>query len=227
MHQTSLPALRREFDLIRPNISLPESEESWDKIAKAISHLTALCNSNLHLFPEELLGFAQTIYIHVNSAINSERTRLSGAALDLVTALASILQHKFEALLPLLFPTVLSTCSRSNKVFAKRAHACLISIINNTQLPAVLPYLSDALGDKSISLRLSATEGALACLNCFNPPDLARESRAQLVEVIIRKTATDASVDIRKTSRKIFEAYKILLPNRVNGYHTSLCLLSS
>ena len=39
--------------------------------------------------------------------------------------------------------------------------------------------------------------------------------RAKEIEAVIRVTAVDANADIRKTARKIFDAYKILLPGRV------------
>lgn len=55
----------------------------------------------------------------------------------------------------------------------------------------------------------------MACLNSFNPPDLEKEARARLIEDVIRVTARDANADVRKVSRKIFEAYKALLPGRV------------
>ena len=58
----------------------------------------------------------------------------------------------------------------------------------------------------------------MACLNCFNPPDLEKDVRARLVEDVIRVTARDASADVRKVSRKVFEAYKALLPRRVDKY---------
>ena len=55
----------------------------------------------------------------------------------------------------------------------------------------------------------------LLCLKSFNPPDLEKESRAKEIEATIRATAVDANADVRKVARKIFDAYKILLPRRV------------
>jgi hypothetical protein len=52
-------------------------------------------------------------------------------------------------------------------------------------------------------------------MNCFNPPDLEKETRARDIETIIRIAARDAHADVRKVSRKLFEAYKLLLPSRV------------
>jgi hypothetical protein len=55
-------------------------------------------------------------------------------------------------------------------------------------------------------------------MNCFNPPDLEKENRALEIEAAIRLSARDANADVRKVSRKIFEAYKELLPDRVDRF---------
>ena len=195
-----------------------ETEESWDAIAAAILTLTSLCENGAFDFPAELLTAVRSFARPLNSAMNSERTKLSGAAIDLVGSLATGLESAFDPLLHLFFPTLLTLCTRSNKVFITRARTCIFTIIEITQLPSVLTYFLPSLKDKSVTLRLAATEGVLACMNCFNPPELEKEARARDIEAVIRITARDANADIRKTSRKVFEAYKILLPNRVERY---------
>jgi hypothetical protein len=152
----------------------------------------------------------------VTSAASSERSRLSAAATELIAALASGLGGDFEPLLPLYLPTILAICARPNKIFVSRGKATIRVIIEQTQLPSILSYLVESLKDKSFSLRLIAIDGTLACLNCLNPPDLERESRAKEIESAIRMTATDASADVRRASRQVFEAYTILLPSRVD-----------
>ncbi|KAF8891649.1 clasp N terminal-domain-containing protein [Infundibulicybe gibba] len=154
--------------------------------------------------------------------MTSERTRLSGAAVDLVSAVALQMGGQFEPLLPLFFPTLLNLCSRTNKVTITRTRTCILAIIEATQLPSILPYFLQSVKDKSASLRLTSVEGTLCCLNCFNPPDLEREARAKDIEGIIRSSARDANADVRKVSRKVFEAYKLLLPGRVDNFTAPL-----
>ena len=79
----------------------------------------------------------------------------------------------------------------------------------------IIHYAAESVKDKSVSLRLAAAETLMLCMKSFNPPDLEKESRAREIEAVIRSTAVDASADVRKVSKKIFEAYKILLPNRL------------
>jgi CLASP N terminal len=148
--------------------------------------------------------------------MNSERTRLSGAAIDLLVSVATGLGREFEQLLTLFMPPLLALCGRTNKVVINRARTCIITIIESTQLASVLSYFLQNIKDKSASLRLLAAEGTLACLNSCNPPDLERELRARDIEAIIRSTARDANAEVRRLSRKIFGCYKILLPGRVD-----------
>jgi hypothetical protein len=205
----------QEISSIHSDLVQPETEESWDAIARAITRVCKLCKTSTG-DSLEMISSIYTFSRPLNSAMSSERTRLSGAAVELVSVLASTLGASFDALLPAFLPTLLVLCGRPNKVFIARARTCILTIIEMTLLPSILPYLVQSLREKSVSLRLTALEGVLACLNCFNPPDLEKESRAQDIENAIRVTARDANAEVRKVSRKVFEAYQMLLPNRVD-----------
>ncbi|KAH9929549.1 clasp N-terminal domain-containing protein [Epithele typhae] len=154
----------------------------------------------------------------VNSAINSERTRLSGNATDLLTMAVTALASEFEPLVPHYFPALLNLCTRTNKVFITRAKAAITALVENTHAPSIIHYSFVSITDKSVSLRLAAAETLLACLKTFNPPDLEKEQRAKEIEAAIKATAIDASADVRKVGKQLWEAYKILLPARVHGY---------
>lgn len=208
--------LQNELDSIRQVLNLTETEETWDSIAKAITRLTSISSNGACKYPVDLVSALRSLSRPLNSAMCSERSRLSGAAIDLLSTLAVGLGSQMEPLLPLFLPTLLLLCTRSSKVFVTRSRACILTFIDNTQLPSILPFLVEAVKDKSISLRLSAVEGVLACLNCFNPPDLEKDVRAKSVEDVIRATARDANPEIRKVSRAVFDAYKAVLPGRVD-----------
>jgi hypothetical protein len=218
-----------KVDSIRNDICVTETEETWDAIAQSISNLTMLCGNGGCDFPAEIITTMREFSRPINRAMNSERTRLSGAAIDLIGVVASGLGMGFDPLLPLFFPALLALCSRTNKVIITRTRTCILTIIETTQLPSILPYFLQSVKDKSSSLRLTVAEGALASMNCFNPPDLEKDARAREIEAIIRATARDASADIRKVSRKVFEAYKLLLPSRVDRYvqalYSSFCVM--
>ncbi|CCM06366.1 uncharacterized protein FIBRA_08624 [Fibroporia radiculosa] len=211
-------AYEQELAALREPISLPESEETWDAIGDALMRFAALSRGNGTKYPQETIVTLRSVSRSLCQAANSERSRLSGIALDLFSTLVSVMDRSFESLIPLFLPTLLALCARSNKVFVSRARSCLLSLIEHTRSPTILPYLAESSKDKTVSLRIAAAEGILACLNCFNPPDLEKEPRAREVEAIIRSTATDASADVRKIGRQIFEAYRVLLPQRLDRF---------
>ncbi|KAI9507453.1 clasp N terminal-domain-containing protein [Russula earlei] len=210
--------LREELERARALLSLPETDETWDMIGNALLRIIALSKGGACEFPTILTSSIRSIYRSITSAATSERSRLSATAVECIAALATGLGSSFDPLVPLFIPTLLSLCSRPNKVFISRAKATIQTIIDQTQLISLLPYFVGALRDKSVTLRLVAIESLLACVQSFNPPDLEKDARARDVENAIRLTATDASADVRKISRHVFDAYKILLPTRVESF---------
>lgn len=207
--------MRDELELTRASLSLAETEETWETISNGLQRVIALSKGGACEYPTTLTTCIRSMYRPISAAAASERSRLSAAAVDCVAALAMGLGPSFDPLIPLFIPTLLSLCSRPNKIFISRAKATLQTIIDQTQLISLLPFFVGALRDKSTTLRLIAIESVLACVQCFNPPDLEKDARARDIENAIRLTATDASADVRKISRGVFDAYKILLPLRV------------
>ncbi|KAG9316527.1 clasp N terminal-domain-containing protein [Chiua virens] len=210
--------LRTEIDTIRKKVALDETEDTWDTITQGISQLKRLFSIGGCEFPSEMVAGIRSMSRPLNSALNSERSRLSGTAVELVMALATGLGPSFEPLVSQFFPTLLVLCGRTNKVFTSRARNCVLAVIQHTRLPSLLPFLAELAHHKSVFPRLTAAEGILACLNCFNPPDLEKETRARIVEDFIKLTARDASADVRKASKEVFKAYKVLMPARVESF---------
>ncbi|KAJ7072493.1 clasp N terminal-domain-containing protein, partial [Mycena amicta] len=211
-------SIQEHVDSVRANLSLQESEETWDTILRAISSLSSACADADSYTPSDIVAAIRPIHRPIISAMNSERGRLSGVAIDLVATLASSLGPAFDPLLHHLFPVLLTLSSRTSKVTVVRARACILTVIDATQLPSIISYLLQSATDKSVSLRLTVVESTLACLNCFNPPDLEKDSKAKEIEAIIRVASRDANADVRKVCRKMFDAYKVLLPGRVDRF---------
>lgn len=227
VHQST--TLKQQIDIRKQILFLQETEDSWETISHCINSLCDVCRNGAFDFAADLIPIIQSISRPLTNAMNSERTRLSGTAMDLVSVLASGLGAGFDPLLPIFFPVLLTLCSRTNKVVIVRARTCIFTIVEATQLPSILPYFLRSIKEKSAHLRLVAVEGTLMCMNCFNPPDLEKERRALDIEAIIRATARDAHADVRRIGKKVFGAYKLLLPSRVEryvGYHTAVRAVS-
>lgn len=208
----------QSLEKIKPGLQLPETEESWERILKGLETLQKLCQSGACEYHEELTASIRSVHRNIVSAMNSERTRLSGPAIDVVNALALGLSTGFEPLMSLFLPSLIVLCGRANKVVVARAKACILSIIGITQLPGILLHLARFVKDKTPTIRLIVAEGTLQCLKCFNPPDLEKEVYAREVENIMRNAARDANADVRKVGKEIFETYKVLLPHKVDRY---------
>ena len=210
-------AWEREVRLVGDGLALEESEDTWDRITSAVQRLTALTEGSAAGYPQDFVTLVRSHVRSLTSALNSERSRLSGAATDLIVSLATQLGQDFNPLLPHFGPTLFGLASRSNKLFISRAKASLLAIAEHAQPPNLLAQLREASNSKSLSQRLVVAEVLLKCLNCFDPLELQPNARAEDIESVIRFAAKDASADVRKVSRKLFEAYKILLPQRVNA----------
>ena len=214
----SVQDLNYHFAAIEEHLALLESEETWDKLTSAITRLKSLTDNGAAEFPSELTSLLRGVARPLINCVNSERSKLSGVSLELFVSLAQSLQSSFTPLIPVFLPTLLSQCMRSNKVFSARGKACVIEIIGSTRLPGILTYLLSSVKDKSVAMRLAAAEAALACLNVCDPEELVRGVRQGEIESIIKATIQDPNGDIRKTSRKMFEAYTILNPDRIDTY---------
>src|SRR5882757_1313041 len=124
--------LRAEIDYIRRKISLPETEQSCDRIQQGILQLTQLCNICSCRFTTEILAGIRSISKPLNLAMKSERTMLSASAIQLVTALSAGLGPSFEPIVSLFVPTLLRLCIQTEKVSRRIAKACIFALIDNT-----------------------------------------------------------------------------------------------
>jgi hypothetical protein len=141
---------------------------------------------------------------------------LSGHAITLLEQTAIQLGTEFDSICSLYVPVLLSLCARTVKLYVSRARACLLTIVDETHPPTMISHLRHSMDTKSTSLRLAVAEITLACLNSMNPADLSKEARAKDIESVIRMAIKDANSDVRKTGRKAYEAYAIVLASRVS-----------
>lgn len=203
--------LTAELEVVCRQMSLP-TEKSLDQ---GIFHLIECCNNGGCEYPTEMLAGIRSLSRPLNRAINSDRSKLSGSAIKLVITLLDGLGQTFEPLVALFLPTLLGLCARTNKVFTRPAKECVFAVIKGIKSPSILPFLAESINHKSSSVRLVSAEGVLAYLNCFNLPEIVKDTRARLLEDVIKLTTRDANADVRQTGKKIFESYKAILPGRV------------
>lgn len=143
----------------------------------------------------------------------SERTKVSGTAIDLMNSVAPRLADRFEALVPIFVPSLLTICGRTNKVALGRAKKTLLLIAKHCRLASLLPLLREASKEKVPTLRVAAVETASVLVECI---DLARANkRVTDVETMVKGCATDSNPEVRQLSKRLFSAYVERWPERV------------
>ncbi|KAG8956331.1 hypothetical protein FRC04_004411 [Tulasnella sp. 424] len=216
---------------IQGTLALPETEDNWEKISRAIQKFAALTRGGATKLDPEFVTAIKANYKPITNSMVSERGRLSGVALDLVSSFAPRLGARFEPLVPIIIPALVKVLSRPNKVFVNRGQACLLLIIEHCHLPSIVPHLREAVKDKSQTLRLAAIEATLHVLEHFDKSlldvregtssiQIRHRGNAEDIESIVKDTARDANPTVRQVSRKVFEKYSEMWPERVETFTT-------
>lgn len=158
----------------------------------------------------------------------TERTRLSGTTLDLLSSLTR-LSSSFVALLPSYLPPLLRLLCRTNKLYISRTLSSLQSIIKNTKLPSILDYIVAewrAEGGKSSSFRIGASELILTILGggvggsgeTVVEKEGIEKKWLEELEWCIRTGATDKEVKVRAVIKSVWDVYSREWPERVAMY---------
>jgi len=145
----------------------------------------------------------------------SERGRLLAAAVDLVSTLASALGKRFDPLVPIFVPAILKLCQRPNKVVLTRAQGCLSTVIKQTRLSSILPFLHENIKDKSATLRIVSSEAIYLCITTIETDKLA--NRVSDIESAIKIAGRDANPEVRRQARAILTDYGEKFPDRISA----------
>lgn len=212
---TSASDVQTHFDELYDDLCTPETEHTWQKIECAISHIHAITRGGAtkHV---EFITLLKNAADPINNALLSERTKLSGTAGDLLNSIAPRMAQRFEPLVPVFVPTLLLICARTNKVAVKRAERSLHFIVRHCKPPSVVSYLKDAISDKSQGLRAVTAGTLVLVLENTDKDRLAR--RVIDIEACIKSGATDSNPEVRQTTKRIFELYVSIWPERVEHF---------
>ncbi|KAJ2551831.1 hypothetical protein EV175_003546 [Coemansia sp. RSA 1933] len=209
-----------KFKTLIVKLDVVEHEETWQQIDNALKNLTSLVKAGatkLDTFSTQMKQVSK----YLNSAIISERTRLSGTALELVEEMARQMETRFQPVGDMVFATVLKTCARANKVFVTRGVKCLTTVITYAHASEQTPRVClAATTDANKTMRASATKLLMSLVSCCTVPELAPHMVA--VEKAIALGVVDANPDARTTSRQTYEIYIKRFATRVDQFHAGL-----
>ncbi|KAJ2760911.1 hypothetical protein IWQ56_005375, partial [Coemansia nantahalensis] len=131
------------------------------------------------------------------------------------------MEMRFQPLCDLLFPSVMKTCGRANKVFITRGVNCLTTVITYAHIPEQTPNIcSAAASDPSKTVRTSASKLLMSIVSCCTVPELTPHLPA--VEKAIADGIVDANPEARTTARQSYEIYIKRFSDRVEQFHASL-----
>ncbi|KAJ2824330.1 hypothetical protein GGI24_003438, partial [Coemansia furcata] len=209
-----------KFRTLLTKLDVVEGEETWGQIDTALKGLISLVQAGATKFETFVPTMKQAVK-HINSAIISERTRLSGTALTLVEEMAKQMETRFTPLCDMVFPSAMKTCGRANKVFVTRGVNSLTTVITYSHVPEQTPRICDAAStDPNKTVRASAAKLLMAIVSCCTVPELT--PHLALVEGAIASGVVDANPDARTTARQSYEIYIKRFAARVELFHAAL-----
>ncbi|KAH9811734.1 clasp N terminal-domain-containing protein, partial [Melampsora americana] len=229
---TSPQQCHHQFDLLKSALSLDETEDTWLKIDASLQHFTAAIRGGACDFPDDFLRRwkESDIVRGIVSALSTERTRLSGTALDLIGS-ASRLGSHWDSAIPFYIPTIIKLLARASKIYVTRASIALNTLIRGTRSASFIPLLLDGLSDKSISVRIGCADGLLCCLGgsperdrdqieLIKEPTVTREGlnkRLVDIESAIKIGGRDRDPKVRAIFKRIWVLYQKQWPTRASA----------
>ncbi|BEJ10984.1 hypothetical protein CspHIS471_0104060 [Cutaneotrichosporon sp. HIS471] len=215
--------LQVELDVLATALSLPEREDTWEKMEKGIVRFTGVSRGggykHVDLFVRGVGN--KGVGLRIVDCMMSDRGRLSGVSTDLLQAMAPRLASHFGPLVLLYLPPLIRLLARPNKVFFKRAEKCLSAIILHCPLPTILIHLSHGLDDRSDQCKRASAIGIESAMTQWDSHRWS-EKDLDLLELCVRKMATDRDGEVRKTARRVWGLFSELWSERVEDFMTPL-----
>lgn len=146
----------------------------------------------------------------------SDRGRLSGVAIELLQTMAPRLGMHFQPLVLLYLPPLVRLLARPNKIYIKRAEKCLLTIISHCPIPSILVHLRSGLDDRADSCKRSCATSIEATIHEWERSRW-HERDLELLELCVRKMATDRDAEVRKTAKRVWGLFVETWPERVEG----------
>ncbi|CDS06145.1 hypothetical protein LRAMOSA08673 [Lichtheimia ramosa] len=214
--------MRRVFALFQKK----ETDETWQLFNAALNNIKNWVeHSNAH----EYEGFGKhlkSLRDGINHALLSERTRLSGAAVELVKTLAKTMQRDYEPFHDMFHGSLVRMLARTKKVIVAQALDCLKTVIAASKLPRLIPRFSAMLtnNNKLQVTNNSTLSSAATCLElCIqnNTPEHI-QPHIQSLEAAIRAGIIKPSAEVRTAVRACYKAYASKMPDNATSFENGL-----
>ncbi|EKD02119.1 hypothetical protein A1Q2_03481 [Trichosporon asahii var. asahii CBS 8904] len=216
-------ALQIELDALATVLEPDEREDTWEKFERALIRFAAITRGggykHLELYVRGVGN--KGVGLRIVDCMLSDRGRLSGVSTDLLQTFAPRLAAQFHSLIHLYLPPLVRLLARPNKVYLKRAEKCLQTIITHCHLPSILIYLRNGLDDKSDACKRASAVGVERAVLEWDR-DIWNEKGLDVLELCIRKMATDRDADVRKTGKRVWALFMDIWPERIDDFSNPL-----
>ncbi|OZJ01870.1 hypothetical protein BZG36_05272 [Bifiguratus adelaidae] len=222
---TKLPSqsdFDRELRRLETLFAQKESELTWDSFENALKSLTDWVKHGVVKYP----GFPsalKTLRTPIVDSMLTERTRLSGAAIELTQTLSSHMLSDFEPWAEYFVPPVLELCKRTNKLFVLRGTACLKVMVKEAKSSTAITQSCAIFLTKptqSKTLKTAALDAIAVGFGTLKASEL--EIHREKFEAVIQKAAIDAAPEVRTLARTIYNSYKTTFPQHHAKYIDTL-----
>ncbi|KAI8461081.1 hypothetical protein BY996DRAFT_1006281 [Phakopsora pachyrhizi] len=195
---TSVDQIIKEFELLKAALLQEETEDTWEKIDSSLKRFIGVVRGGGCDYPEEFMKrWKETDIVRgmVNSML-TERTRLSGTALDLMGCTVRLRSY-WESAVPFYVPTIIKLLGRASKIYVTRASTTLNSLVKGTNI----------LEPDDEPQRLNKTRSHLDVLG----------KRINDIEKVIKTGGRDRDPKVRAVFKQIWELYQQNWPNRADS----------
>ncbi|KAI7881556.1 hypothetical protein K492DRAFT_161446 [Lichtheimia hyalospora FSU 10163] len=218
--------LDREMRRVHGLFQKKETDETWQLFNAALNNIKSWVEqSNAH----EYEGFGKhlrSLRDGINHALLSERTRLSGTAVELVKTLAKTMQRDYEPFHDMFHGSLVRMLARTKKVIVAQALDCLKTVIVASKLPRLIPRFSAMFtnNNKLQVINNSTLSSAATCLElCIqnNSPEHI-QPHIQSLEAAIRAGIIKPSAEVRTAVRACYKAYASKMPENATSFEDGL-----
>jgi CLIP-associating protein 1/2 len=200
-----------------------ETEQNWDKRRKAIIKISRITHGNApNEFHSQYISFLKAQLDGILKVVDSLRTNVSTAGLNLLQHMANTLGHGVDFMIDFVAETLITRCCNTSKVKRDPAIATFETIIGNASCNKnLLHYILSASEHKDPNAR-NAVSGWLTVLLTKNGRHCDQPGVLDLIEKCIKNGLNDAKPQVRTPMRSTFTAYGKLWPDRAERLRSGL-----
>ncbi|KAL7754100.1 hypothetical protein RI367_000080 [Sorochytrium milnesiophthora] len=190
-----------------------ESEQNWRDFDRALKDVTTLVKTD-NCSREEITTFLHQLKSPIARCIQSDRSQLSGSAMDLVDTLARTLQLALTQFMDALVPPLIKATGKASKLTATRAYNALTSVATHIPTVPLLVRLCEAGASSNKYTRTCAVECIEVVLDNLADHHGQLTAHKEVLENLLLKTVQDPAADTRESSRRAITRYLELMPSR-------------